>query len=77
MKPCCVGRYMFDLPSSFTAYNDSAPLDKNIWAAVISRPEDIYVTYLMTKKMYRPAFTQLIQRREKELSQLTLKICHI
>ena len=42
MKPYCVGRYLLELPSSFTAYNDSAPLDKNIWAAVISRPEDMY-----------------------------------
>ncbi|HHS9743929.1 TPA: T6SS immunity protein Tli4 family protein [Raoultella ornithinolytica] len=67
MKPYCVGRYMLDLPSSFTAYNDSAPLDENIWAAVISRPEDIYKTYLVTKKMYRPGFVQLIALREKVL----------
>ena len=67
MKPYCVGRYMLDLPSSFTAYNDAAPLDKNIWAAVISRPEDMYKTYLVTKKMYRPGFLQLIELREKVL----------
>ena len=67
MKPYCVGRYVLDLPSSFTAYNDSAPLDKNIWAAVISRPEDTYKTYLATKKMYHPAFVQLIALREKAL----------
>jgi hypothetical protein len=67
MKPYCVGRYMLDLPSSFTAYNDSAPLDNNIWAAVISRPEDMYKTYLATKKMYRPGFVQLIALREKVL----------
>jgi Tle cognate immunity protein 4 C-terminal domain/Tle cognate immunity protein 4 N-terminal domain len=67
IKPYCVGRYMLDLPSSFTAYNDSAPLDENIWAAVISRPEDIYKTYLATKKMYRPGFVQLLARREGEL----------
>ena len=67
MKPYCVGRYMLDLPSSFTAYNDAAPLDNNIWAAVISRPEDIYKTYLTTKKMYHPAFVQLIALREKAL----------
>uniref|UniRef100_UPI00384B820D hypothetical protein n=1 Tax=Raoultella ornithinolytica TaxID=54291 RepID=UPI00384B820D len=67
MKPYCVGRYMLDLPSSFTAYNDSAPLDENIWAAVISRPEDMYKTYLATKKMYRPGFVQLIALREKVL----------
>ena len=67
MKPYCVGRYMLDLPSSFTAYNDAAPLDNNIWAAVISRPEDIYKTYLATKKMYHPAFVQLIALREKAL----------
>lgn len=67
MKPYCVGRYMLDLPSSFTAYNDSAPLDENIWAAVISRPEDMYKTYLVTKKMYRPGFVQLIALREKVL----------
>ena len=67
MKPYCVGRYMLDLPSSFTAYNDAAPLDDNIWAAVISRPEDIYKTYLATKKMYHPGFVQLIALREKAL----------
>lgn len=67
MKPYCAGRYMLDLPSSFTAYNDSAPLDENIWAAVISRPEDMYKTYLVTKKMYRPGFVQLIALREKVL----------
>lgn len=58
---------MLDLPSSFTAYNESAPLDKNIWAAVISRPEDMYKTYLATKKMYHPGFVQLIALREKTL----------
>ncbi|EPF1940802.1 T6SS immunity protein Tli4 family protein [Enterobacter hormaechei] len=67
MKPYCAGCYMLDLPSSFTAYNDAAPLDNNIWAAVISRPEDIYKTYLATKKMYHPAFVQLIALREKAL----------
>ncbi|PAO17743.1 hypothetical protein CIW58_02660, partial [Enterobacter cloacae] len=69
MKPYCVGRYVLDLPSSFTAYSDSAPLDKNIWAAVISRPEDTYKTYLATKKMYHPGFKQLIALREKALRE--------
>ncbi|EMJ7621439.1 T6SS immunity protein Tli4 family protein [Enterobacter hormaechei] len=69
MKPYCVGRYMLDLPSSFTAYNDAAPLDKNIWAAVISRPEDTNKTYLATKKMYHPGFKQLIALREKALRE--------
>ncbi|ENG8677647.1 T6SS immunity protein Tli4 family protein [Enterobacter hormaechei] len=69
MKPYCVGRYMLDLPSSFTAYNDAAPLDNNIWAAVISRPEDMYKTYLATKKMYHPGFVQLIALREKALRE--------
>jgi Tle cognate immunity protein 4 C-terminal domain/Tle cognate immunity protein 4 N-terminal domain len=69
MKQYCVGRYMLDLPSSFTAYNDSAPLDENIWAAVISRPEDMYKTYLATKKMYRPGFMQLLALREKALRE--------
>lgn len=69
MKPYCVGRYMLVLPSSFTAYNDSAPLDDNIWAAVISRPEDMYKTYMVTKKMYRPGFIQLLARRERELRE--------
>ena len=67
MKPYCVGRYMLDLPSSFTAYNDSAPLDDNIWAAVTSRHEDTYKTYLATKKLYHPGFVQLIALREKVL----------
>ncbi|WNP34888.1 hypothetical protein RN333_01160 [Enterobacter kobei] len=67
MKPYCVGRYMLDLPSSFKAYSETASLDKNIWAAVISRPEDTYKTYLATKKMYRPGFVQLLVRREAGL----------
>ena len=67
IKPYCVGRYMLDLPSSFAAYNDSSPLDNNIWAAVISRPEDTYKTYPATKKMYHPSFVQLITLREKVL----------
>ncbi len=69
IKPYCVGRYMLDLPSSFTAYNESAPLDKNLWAAVISRPEDTYKTYLATKKMYHPGFVQLLALREKTLRE--------
>ena len=73
MKPYCVGRYMLDLPSSFTAYNDAAPLDNNIWAAVISRPEDMYKTYLATKKMYHPGFVQLIALREKALQNSKTK----
>ncbi|WP_029686237.1 hypothetical protein, partial [Tatumella saanichensis] len=67
IKPYCVGRYMLDLPSFFVAYNDSAPLEKNIWAAVISRPEDMYKTYVATKRMYPPGFKQLIALREKTL----------
>ncbi|WNP34887.1 T6SS immunity protein Tli4 family protein [Enterobacter kobei] len=69
MKPYCVGRYMLDLPSSFKAYSETASLDKNIWAAVISRPEDTYKTYLATKKMYHPGFVQLIALREKALRE--------
>ncbi|WP_161606708.1 T6SS immunity protein Tli4 family protein [Tatumella saanichensis] len=67
IKPYCVGRYMLDLPSSFVAYNDSASLEKNRWAAVISRPEDTYKTYLATKRMYPPGFKQLIVLRKKAL----------
>ena len=67
IKSYCVGRYMLDLPSSFTAYNDSVSLEENSWTAVISRPEDIYKTYLATKKMYPPGFKQLIALREKTL----------
>jgi len=69
MKPYCVGRYMLDLPSSFVAYSEAASLDKNIWAAVVSRSEDMYKTYLATKKMYHPGFIQLLARRKKELSE--------
>jgi hypothetical protein len=65
MKPYCVGRYLLDLPSSFAAYSERTPLDNNIWAAVISRSEDSYKTYLATKKMYRPGFVQLIALRER------------
>jgi len=69
MKPYCVGRYMLDLPSSFEAYSETASLDNNIWAAVISRPDDSYKTYLATKKMYHPGFVQLIALREKALRE--------
>ena len=67
IKPYFVGRYMLDLPSSFTAYNDSVSLEENSWTAVISRPEDIYKNYLATKKMYPPGFKQLIALRVKTL----------
>ncbi len=60
---------MLDLPSSFVAYSETAPLDNNIWAAVISRPDDMYKTYLVTKKMYHPGFVQLLARREAELRE--------
>lgn len=69
IKPYCVGRYILDLPSSFVAYSETAPLDKNIWAAIISRPEDMYKTYLATKKMYHPGFVQLMALREKALRE--------
>ena len=69
MKPYCVGRYLLDMPSSFVTYSETAPLDKNIWAAIISRPEDMYKTYLATKKMYRPGFVQLLARRERALRE--------
>ncbi len=67
LKPYCVGRYMLDLPSSFKAYNYAAPLDDNIWAAVIARPGSSHKTYLVTRKMYRPGFVQLLALREKAL----------
>lgn len=69
MKLYCVGRYLIELPSSFIAYSETAFLDENIWAAVISGSGDIYKTYLATRRMYRPSFIQLIELREKNLRE--------
>jgi len=68
VRPYCVGRYLIDLPASFSRYKLSEKMEDNMWEANISRPDDLYKTYILTKKMYHPAFLQFIQRREKELS---------
>ena len=67
MKPYCFGRYLLDLPYSFISHNEDSPLEKNLWIAVISRPENTYKTYLATQKMYYPDFVQLLALREKAL----------
>ncbi|WP_277756465.1 hypothetical protein [Rosenbergiella nectarea] len=68
VRPYCVGRYLIDLPTSFSRYKLSEKMEDNMWEANISRPDDLYKTYILTKKMYHPAFLQFIQRREEELS---------
>lgn len=67
VRSYCVGRYLIDVPVSFTRYKLSERMEDNLWEANISRPDDSHKTYILTKKMYHPAFLQFIQRREKEL----------
>jgi hypothetical protein len=79
VRSYCVGRYLIDVPVSFTRYKLSERMEDNLWEINISRPDDSHKTYILTKKMYHPAFLQFIQRREKELGvkkPLILIICH-
>ncbi|WP_052130522.1 T6SS immunity protein Tli4 family protein [Erwinia typographi] len=69
MKTHCVGRYLVDLPTSFTLSTGAEPLDKNQWIANVKWPERSYNTYITSKRMYYPAFEQMLKRREKELSK--------
>lgn len=69
MRTRCVGRYLIDLPASFTPYRSSQQLEDNHWVANVSMPDDSRKTYITTKRMYSPAFEQFIQRREKEIAQ--------
>lgn len=63
-----MGRYLIDLPATFSTYKLSEKLEDNLWEMNISKPSDSYKTYILTKKMYHPAFVQFIQQREKELA---------
>ncbi|MDR9891308.1 T6SS immunity protein Tli4 family protein [Pseudenterobacter timonensis] len=72
MQTRCVGRYLIDLPASFSPYRSSQKLEDNNWVANVSMPDDWWKTYITTKRMYYPAFEQFIQRRQKELEEETV-----
>ncbi|QKN82973.1 T6SS immunity protein Tli4 family protein [Scandinavium goeteborgense] len=67
MKTRCVGRYLVDLPASFSLYRSSMRLEDNNWFGIIGMPDDSRRTYITTKRMYYPAFEQFIKRREREI----------
>ena len=69
MKTHCVGRYLIDLPASFTLSTGTAPLEEDQWIADISWSGRSYQAYITSKRMYYPAFKQMLERREKELSE--------
>ncbi|WP_226572267.1 T6SS immunity protein Tli4 family protein [Mangrovibacter yixingensis] len=52
----CVGRYLIDMPASFSVKSD------NVLAFINKAP-------VTTKRLYRPAFEQKIRRREMELKR--------
>ncbi|MFP2238264.1 T6SS immunity protein Tli4 family protein [Pseudescherichia vulneris] len=68
MKTRCIGRYLVDLPASFSLYKSSTRLEDNSWMAEISMTDDWWKTYIATKRMYYPAFEQFIKRREREIA---------
>ncbi|MFP2466732.1 T6SS immunity protein Tli4 family protein [Pseudescherichia vulneris] len=68
MKTRCVGRYLVDLPASFSINKSSVRLEDNNWVGVIGTPGDSRKTYITTKRMYYPAFEQFIKRREREIA---------
>lgn len=68
MKTRCVGRYLVDLPASFSMYKSSGRLEDNNWVGVIGTPGDSRKSYITTKRMYYPAFEQFIKRREREIA---------
>lgn len=67
MKTRCIGRYLIDLPASFSLNRSSVLFEDNYWVADISMADDLRKTYIATGRMYYPAFEQFIQRREQEL----------
>ena len=69
MKTYCAGRYLIDLPASFSIKRYSEKLADNYWVADVSSPDDSYKTYITTQKMYPPAFAQLLKQREKEFGE--------
>jgi hypothetical protein len=68
MKTRCIGRYLVDLPASFSINKISVRLEDNNWVGVIGTPGDSRKTYITTKRMYYPAFEQFIKRREREIA---------
>lgn len=69
MKTHCIGRYLIDLPGSFTLSTGTEPLEKQQWIANLKWPDRSYKTYIASKRMYYPAFEQMLERREKELME--------
>ena len=70
METHCVGRYLIDLPASFTLLNGTEPLEENKWIADIGSPEYSHKIHIASKRMYYPAFEKLLKRREMELSEI-------
>jgi len=70
MKTHCVGRYLIDLPASFILSTGTAPLEEEQWVANINWSGRSYKTYIASKRMYYPAFEQMLKRRKKELSEI-------
>lgn len=71
MKTYCIGHYLIDLPSSYEINKKDSYYISDAWDADISESGEPNKFYIAAKKMYYPSFTQLIQLREKELSQST------
>lgn len=69
MKTQCIGRYLIDIPASFTVNRTPSDFVSNTWDADISGDHEYNKTYIVTQRMYFPAFVQLIQRREKQLNE--------
>lgn len=67
MKTRCIGRYLIDLPASYSLNPSSGLFKDNHWVAEIGMADDSRKTYIATTRMYYPAFEQFIQRREQEL----------
>lgn len=68
MKTHCVGRYLIDLPESFLVKNGFSSLNENHWVANIQWPDNVHNAYITTKKMYYPAFEQMLKMRETEIT---------
>ncbi|EGT5738389.1 hypothetical protein AGJ36_21170 [Cronobacter dublinensis subsp. dublinensis] len=69
MKTRCIGRYLIDLPASFSVNRSSGLFEGNHWVAEIGMADDSRKTYITTRRMYYPAFEQFIQRRGQEIAR--------
>lgn len=61
MKTHCVGRYLIDLPASFTLSSGMEPLENERWLTVITWPERSYKNYITSKRMYYPSYEQMLK----------------